>query len=87
MQVLATHRGRCGEYSVLALGMLRALGYTAVRWVMDGDDHVSMSIVYIVYKVYCLDVLLYVQYYYYIIVSHLIASLNSVTNSSSYTTI
>ena len=62
MQVLATHRGRCGEYSVLALGMLRALGYTAVRWVVDGDDHVSTSTVCIVYKVYCVDVPPYCMY-------------------------
>ena len=47
---------------MLALGMLRALGYTAVRWVVDGDDHVSTSIVCIVYKVYCVDVPPYCMY-------------------------
>jgi transglutaminase-like putative cysteine protease len=41
-QVLDTRRGRCGEYSVLVLHMLQALGYTA-RWVVDRDDHVSPS--------------------------------------------
>lgn len=39
-QVLSTRRGRCGEYSPLALHLLRAVGYVA-RWVADRDDHVS----------------------------------------------
>ncbi|CAB1109414.1 unnamed protein product [Ectocarpus sp. CCAP 1310/34] len=38
-KVLDTHRGRCGEYSVLMLRLLEALGYTC-RWVVDWADHV-----------------------------------------------
>ena len=33
-------RGRCGEYSMLLYRMLRALGYTNSRWVVDWADHV-----------------------------------------------
>ncbi|CAM9491075.1 unnamed protein product, partial [Phaeothamnion confervicola] len=39
MKVLETRRGRCGEYSVLMLRFLEALGYEA-RWVVDWADHV-----------------------------------------------
>lgn len=38
-KVLDTHRGRCGEYSVLMMRLLEALGYTC-RWVVDWSDHV-----------------------------------------------
>lgn len=38
-KVLDTQRGRCGEYSVLMLRLLEALGYTC-RWVVDWADHV-----------------------------------------------
>lgn len=38
-KVLDTRRGRCGEYSVLMMRMLEALGY-ACRWVVDWSDHV-----------------------------------------------
>ncbi|CAN0394864.1 unnamed protein product, partial [Hapterophycus canaliculatus] len=38
-KVLETRRGRCGEYSVLVMRMLEALGY-ACRWVVDWSDHV-----------------------------------------------
>ncbi|CAM9299846.1 unnamed protein product [Scytosiphon promiscuus] len=38
-KVLETRRGRCGEYSVLMMRMLEALGY-ACRWVVDWSDHV-----------------------------------------------
>eukprot|EP00607_Mallomonas_marina_P008162 CAMPEP_0182423452 /NCGR_PEP_ID=MMETSP1167-20130531/9468_1 /TAXON_ID=2988 /ORGANISM="Mallomonas Sp, Strain CCMP3275" /LENGTH=348 /DNA_ID=CAMNT_0024602459 /DNA_START=437 /DNA_END=1483 /DNA_ORIENTATION=+ len=37
-QVLSTRKGRCGEYSVLMLHILRFLGYK-VRWVVDWADH------------------------------------------------
>jgi hypothetical protein len=36
---LDTRRGRCGEYSVLCMRILRLLGYQ-VRWVVDWADHV-----------------------------------------------
>lgn len=38
-KVLETQRGRCGEYSVLMLRLLEALGYSC-RWVVDWSDHV-----------------------------------------------
>jgi len=38
--VTTTQRGRCGEYSMLLYRMLRVLGYTKVRWVVDWADHV-----------------------------------------------
>lgn len=38
-KVLDTRRGRCGEYSVLMMRLLEALGYTC-RWVVDWSDHV-----------------------------------------------
>jgi len=38
-KVLETRQGRCGEYSVLMLQFLEALGYEA-RWVVDWADHV-----------------------------------------------
>ncbi|CAN0091109.1 unnamed protein product [Ectocarpus sp. 8 AP-2014] len=38
-KVLDNQRGRCGEYSVLMLRLLEALGYTC-RWVVDWADHV-----------------------------------------------
>ncbi len=31
--------GRCGEYSVMIMLMLRALNYQS-RWIVDRDDHV-----------------------------------------------
>lgn len=42
-KVLDTRRGRCGEYSVLALRMFETLGYKA-RWVVDWADHVWVEI-------------------------------------------
>ena len=38
-KVLETRRGRCGEYSVLMMRLLEALGYSC-RWVVDWSDHV-----------------------------------------------
>lgn len=38
-KVLDTRRGRCGEYSVLMMRLLEALGYSC-RWVVDWSDHV-----------------------------------------------
>ena len=38
--ITSTQRGRCGEYSLLLYRMLRVLGYTNVRWVVDWADHV-----------------------------------------------
>ena len=38
-KVLETRRGRCGEYSVLMLRLLEALGFVC-RWVVDWSDHV-----------------------------------------------
>ena len=45
IKVLETRRGRCGEYSVLFLRMLRLLGYQ-VRWVVDWADHVWIEVLY-----------------------------------------
>ena len=45
IKVLETRRGRCGEYSVLFLRMLRLLGYQ-VRWVVDWADHVWVEVLY-----------------------------------------
>eukprot|EP01039_Chlorochromonas_danica_P004028 gene4028-4406_t len=42
-EVLVTHRGRCGEYSVLMLLFAESLGYRA-RWVVDRDDHVWIEV-------------------------------------------
>ena len=42
-KVLSARRGRCGEYSVLALRMFEMLGYQA-RWVVDWADHVWVEI-------------------------------------------
>ena len=42
-EVLRTRRGRCGEYSWLALRMLEALGFEA-RWVVDMADHVWVEV-------------------------------------------
>ncbi|CAM9361779.1 unnamed protein product [Discosporangium mesarthrocarpum] len=41
-KVLETRRGRCGEYSVLMLHLLEALGYSC-RWVVDWEDHVWLE--------------------------------------------
>lgn len=41
-KVLETRRGRCGEYSVLMLRLLEALGYEC-RWVVDWSDHVWLE--------------------------------------------
>ena len=45
IKVLETRRGRCGEYSVLFLRMLRLLGYQ-VRWIVDWADHVWIEVLY-----------------------------------------
>eukprot|EP01041_Mallomonas_annulata_P011195 gene11195-23385_t len=37
-KVLLTKKGRCGEYSILMMYLLRNMGYTA-RWVVDWADH------------------------------------------------
>jgi peptide-N4-(N-acetyl-beta-glucosaminyl)asparagine amidase len=37
--IVANRRGRCGEYSVLMMQLLRCLGYHHVRWIVDRDDH------------------------------------------------
>jgi transglutaminase-like putative cysteine protease len=57
--MLSTRQGRCGEYSVLALHTLRALGYTA-RWVVDRDDHVRRhsalaGVQWRIYRIFCCD--------------------------------
>lgn len=38
-KVLETRRGRCGEYSILMLRMLKTLGYN-IRYIADWADHV-----------------------------------------------
>ena len=38
-RVLNTRQGRCGEYSMLMMRLLQALGYSA-RWTADKADHV-----------------------------------------------
>lgn len=38
-----TNRGRCGEYSVVALALVEALGYTA-RWIVDWADHLWIEV-------------------------------------------
>ncbi len=42
-EVLRTKRGRCGEYSWLALRMLEGLGFET-RWVVDMADHVWVEV-------------------------------------------
>lgn len=41
--LLDTQRGRCGEYSVVALALVEALGYNA-RWIVDWADHLWVEV-------------------------------------------
>ena len=42
-KILQTRRGRCGEYSVVALQMLLSLGWRS-RWVVDWEDHLWVEV-------------------------------------------